>query len=653
MIELKNIRKIYQMGDEKVHALRDLSLRIEDGDFVAIMGPSGSGKSTLAHILGLLDVPTSGSYEFNGREIAKFNEDELAVLRRDEIGFIFQQFNLLPRMNATENVALPLFYSKKISAHGSAQKLLERVGLGKRMFHRPKELSGGQQQRVAIARSLINQPKMILADEPTGNLDSASEKDIMGILKELNAQGITVIMVTHEEEIGEQAKRLIRMRDGVIQSDERREDLKVRHTPVSTPLRTSLSTQSSLKWDDVVEHFKQGFTTLLANKIRTALSMLGILIGVAAVVAMLGIGSGAQVAIETQLSALGSNLLVLRPGSKRVAGVSQEVGSSTRLSLEDALSLRENFPEIRAITPTVSGRVQAAFGARNWNSKVLGAWPSYASMRASVPKFGRFFSDDENTKRTRVAVIGATLVRELFESRNPIGEMIKINRISFLVIGVLPEKGSSGWQDQDDVILVPLNTAMHRLLGKRFADTIDVESVDGVDMGFMQDQLVEHMNDRHRIPDFQRNDSFQVQNMAEVQEAMSQSSKTMSALLASIAAISLLVGGIGIMNIMLVSVTERTKEIGLRKAIGARRRDILLQFLVESVAVSVLGGVVGILLGWFATVLLSWIAGWTTLISFSSVFLAFFFSVFIGVIFGIYPAQKASKLHPIDALRYE
>ncbi len=662
MIELKEISKTYVMGDNVVPVLRGVSLKIEDGDFVAIMGPSGSGKSTLTHIIGLLDVPSTGSYQLNGREVSKLSEDDLAVLRREEIGFIFQQFNLLPRMDARENVALPMLYSRRTLDLVRSEELLDRVGLASRVSHRPNELSGGQQQRVAIARSLINRPRMILADEPTGNLDSTSEREILGVLKELNAQGITVVVVTHEDDIGSQAKRLIKLRDGVIVSDERKEPLPERKSetipepekptePASKKGTVSESVRPMML--EVVEHFRQGFKTLAANKVRTGLSMLGILIGVAAVVAMLALGRGAQKAIEAQLASLGSNLLVLRPGAKRVGGVSQEAGATTRLTQDDVKALREKVPGLRETAATVSGRGQVTYLNKNWSTQVIGVTSAYARMHASQPELGRFFTDDEDKKRARVAVIGMTIVREVFGGQNPLGEMIKINKVSFQVIGVLPEKGANGFRDQDDVVAMPVLTAMHRLLGKDYVDTIEIEVRDAAGIDAAQDSALDLMNTRKRVPVSQQQEAFQIHNMADIQAALSESSATMSALLASIAAISLLVGGIGIMNIMLVSVTERTKEIGLRKAIGARKRDILIQFLVESVVVSVVGGVMGIGLGWVITTSLSAIAGWATSISIQSVSLAFLFSAFIGIVFGIYPARKASLLHPIDALRFE
>lgn len=650
MIEIKDIRKSYQMGETSVDVLKGISLKIDRGDFVAIMGPSGSGKSTLMHILGLLDVPTTGSYKLNDKEVSSLTEDELAIVRREEIGFIFQQFNLLPRMDAWQNVSLPLIYSADGFNFARGKELLEKVGLGERLYHKSNELSGGQQQRVAIARSLINRPRIIFADEPTGNLDSKSEKEIMQALRDLNAQGITIIVVTHEEEIGQQAKRLIRLRDGVIQSDERLASL-----PQTSEVVKPESVDHAPKFplQEMIEHLHQGFKTLSANKIRSALSMLGILIGVAAVVGMLALGTGAQKAIEKQLSSLGSNLLVLRAGNVRVGGVAQESGVRIRISLDDVATIKNQISGIRDVSPSSSGRGQVTYLNKNWNTSVQGAAPSYAKMRASEPPFGRFFSEDENQGRALIAVIGTTVARELFGEKSPIGEMIKINRINFRVIGVLPEKGAAGPQDQDDKIIVPVNTAMYRLFGKTYVDSVDIEVRDAKNIPTVQDSLIALMNKRHRVPLSAQDDAFQVFNMADIQQALDASSKTMSMLLASIAAISLVVGGIGIMNIMLVSVTERTKEIGLRKAIGARRRDILMQFLAEAIVVSVCGGILGILLGTGFSIFISKILGWSTEVSAGSVILSFSFSAVIGIIFGIYPAQKASKLHPIEALRYE
>lgn len=653
MLELKNIYKSYQMTQEGLVVLRDVSLTIQTGEFVAIMGPSGSGKSTLLNIIGLLDVPDSGSYKIFGTEVIALNDDDLAILRREVFGFVFQQFNLLPRMNAVENVELPLIYSKGRLNLRSAKKLLEKVGLAERLTHKPKQLSGGQQQRVAVARALINNPRIILADEPTGNLDSSSGREILTILRELNEQGITVILVTHEEAIAKQTRRVIRVHDGMILSDERfHAEPKI--TMKEKNIELFKNVPSAFNFTEFVEHFKEGFKTLLANKVRTGLSILGILIGVSAVITMLALGNGAKEAIEKEMASLGSNMIVLRPGNMRYAGRSTGENSSViRLGIDDADNLQKKIPYIKEASPVTNGRVQVTFLDKNWNTQVIGSGPSYARMHVSFPESGRFFTEQENKTRTRVAVLGLTVVKQLFGDKNPIGEYIKLNKVTFQVIGILPEKGATSFRDQDDVIMVPVNTAMFRLLGKSHVDYIDMEINNPEEIEIAQELVKETIIKQYNIPISQQRDAFEIRNMADIQSAMTQTSKIMSMLLSSIAAVSLLVGGIGIMNIMLVSVTERIKEIGLRKAVGARRRDILIQFLTEAGVIGIFGGLLGVLLGLFAALIMSVLANWTVSISLSSVIVSFSFSVVIGIVFGIWPAKKASIMNPIDALRRE
>jgi len=651
VIELKNVSKTYRMGDVDVRAMQQVSLRIDPGEFVAIMGPSGSGKSTMLHILGFLDRPDSGEYLLNGQLISRLDDDQLAVLRNQIAGFVFQQFHLLPRISALDNVALPLIYAGRKHLRPKALEKIRNVGLESRAGHRPNELSGGERQRIAIARSLVNEPLIIFADEPTGNLDTKSEGEIMSILKALNAGGKTIVMVTHEMEVAQHASRIITMRDGRIISDELKQKLSVPAVDLSPVQEALAKTSVSFARAELADHINQSFGAILGNRMRSFLSVLGIMIGVAAVIAMLAIGQGAQDSIKQRLSSLGTNRLVIRPGAAHSGAVMLESGAATRFTRQDATAM-ERIAGVKYVSPTVSGRVQLVAEGRNWNSQVQGTGVNYAVMRAAEPTVGRFFTADELQVRERVAVVGLTVVRQLFDGQNPVGKTMRINKIIFQVIGVLPEKGSTGFRDEDDVVVIPVTTAMYRLLGKQYVDSIDVEVADPEQMDQVEAAISEMVIKRHHLAKA-KEDSFDIRNMAEMQEALQSTTKTMTILLGAIAAISLLVGGIGIMNIMLVSVTERTREIGLRKAIGARRPDIITQFLIEAVLMTVVGGAIGIVFGVGAAVLLSFFAGWATKVSLSSVFLATVFSIAVGIIFGLKPAVQAAGLNPVEALRYE
>ncbi len=650
MIELKDLRKTYRMGQETVTALDGVSLTIEQGELIAIMGPSGSGKSTLMHVIGLLDAPDSGSYRLYGREASAQSDDELALLRRRTIGFVFQQFHLLGRTSALENVALPHLYSRRRRDFAKAERHLKEVGLGSRLGHMPRELSGGQQQRVAIARALMNDTKILLADEPTGNLDSKSADEILELLEGLNRKGITVILVTHEESVAAHAHRVIRMRDGKIQSDERTAPTaRAAAAPVAEPPAPA---EEATALGAAVTHFHEGMRALFANKVRSVLSLLGILIGVAAVIAMLALGRGAREAVQKQLARMGSNRLEFSPGMTKVAGVAQGAGGGSRLTVEDAETIRRQFSEVTRVAPEVDGRGQVSFANKNWSTKIRATTPDHAPMHDLVPLIGRYFDEDEDAKRARVVVIGWTVAEQLFGDQSPLGELIKINKINFQVVGILPERGDNNGNDRDDVVHVPLLTGMHRLLNKDYVDEINMEIADSSQLAPMENKLKDLMILRHRVPASQ-SEPFRVRNLADIQKAMASSNDTMTFLIAVVAFISLLVGGIGIMNIMLVSVTERTKEIGLRKAIGARSADILSQFLVEALVISATGGALGILLGSAASLVLSRLAGWPSSLSLDAVLLATGSSGAIGVIFGLWPARKASRLRPIEALRHE
>ena len=654
MIQIENITKTFGTGKVGVRALHDVSLKITAGDFIAIIGPSGSGKSTLLHILGFLDRPDSGSYYLEEKEVTKLTDDELAILRNRLVGFVFQQFHLLPRVSAVENTELPLIYAGKRHLKEKAREKIEEVGLAQRAVHHPNELSGGEQQRVAIARSLVNEPLIILADEPTGNLDTKSEEEIISLLEKLNQKGKTIIMVTHEREIAQHAKRIIRMRDGEIISDERVDTESPGFSPAAADIslkdilsQTHLSTGTA----EFIDHFRQAIYAIMSHKMRSFLSMLGILIGVGAVIAMLALGYGARESISQRLASLGSNLLMVRPGSRQMHGAALAAGAVTRFTLQDAEAIGK-LAEVKEVSPSVRGRAQLVYGNKNWNTQVQGTGANYAVMRASVPTSGRFFTEEELRVRQKVVLLGATVARELFGDVNPIGAAVKINRINFQAIGVLPEKGTSHWYDRDDLVIIPVTTAMYRLLGKQYIDHIDVEVKDPGLMEEAQSSIRGLIIKRHRL-NKDNEHSFQIRNMAEIQETIESTTKTMAWLLGSIAAISLLVGGIGIMNIMLVSVTERTREIGLRKAVGARRIDIMTQFLIEAVVLTFMGGTAGIVFGSGIAWLLGIFAGWPTKVPGFSIILATTFSIAVGIGFGLWPARQAAKLNPIEALRYE
>ncbi|MEW6088855.1 MAG: ABC transporter permease [bacterium] len=651
MIQVKNLTKTYKTGKVEFKALRGIDFKVEAGEFVAIMGPSGSGKSTMLHLLGFLDRPDSGEYFFNGKDTSKLTENDLALLRNRSIGFVFQQFHLLPRLTTLDNVKLPLIYGGRKHLFENAARKLEEVGLADKITNYSNELSGGQQQRAAIARALVNDPVIIFADEPTGNLDTKSQEEVMAILKDMNKKGKTVIIITHEHDVAMHAKRIIRMRDGKIISDEViTPEVSVKpECDKNNGVCEHVSHAGKAEFQD---HLRQAFQAIFSHKMRSLLSMLGIFIGVAAVIAMLALGQGARESIQARLSSLGSNLLMVRPGSTQMHGVALEAGSVTRFTLLDAEAISKLSP-VKRVSPSVNGRGQVVYGNKNWNTQVQGVGVDYADMRASVPVSGRFFTNEELIGKQKVAVIGKRIADELFQDINPIDKIIKINSINFRVIGVFPEKGATGWRDNDDVINVPVTTAMYRLFGKEYLNSIDVEIKEAGLMQDAQDLIKRLVILRHRIPKKDEDKSFQVRNMADIQEAMQSTTKTLAWLLGSIATISLIVGGIGIMNIMLVSVTERTKEIGLRKAIGARRIDIMTQFLIESVVMTTLGGIAGILFGCGVSVLMAKLAKWPTSISTFSIILSTTFSIGIGMGFGLWPARQASRLNPVEALRYE
>jgi macrolide transport system ATP-binding/permease protein len=710
VIELHGLTKTYVLGEVEVHALRGVDLTIERGDFVAVMGASGSGKSTLMNMLGCLDLPTSGSYVLEGEDVAKLNESELATIRSRRIGFVFQNFNLLSRTSALENVELPLFYSAwTADGESRASDLMKLVGLAGREQSHPNQLSGGQQQRVAIARALVNRPSILLADEPTGNLDSTNSAEIMGVLTNLNReQGITVIVVTHDPEVAAYADRVVTFRDGVIISDTRKEGTGAGAAAAGgkSGLTTRAPKQQAVSAVDEAWTFASmavvaAGRAIKRNKLRAALTMLGIFIGVAAVITMVAVGDGAKSSVEAQINSLGTNLLIIVPGATTANGARAGLGSNSTLTVADAEAIARGGGPVALVTYMDRQVAQVVSGNRNWSTNIQGTTSNYFAIRDWPLSIGRIFTDSEEKAGGAVCLLGQTVVNNLFgEGQNPVGATIRVKNFPMKVIGVLAIKGQSSYgQDQDDVVIVPFNTAERKVLGvssptapaapaavatanatNPYASVPTTNSVystseaaspfggapkitgvinsmfvkasdsDQVDNAIAQ--ITHTLHERHHIQ-AKQDDDFTVRNLSEIAAASESATQVMTILLLSVASISLLVGGIGIMNIMLVSVTERTREIGIRMAIGARRIHIMLQFLVEAMLLSVMGGFAGILLGILVSKLISALAEWPTLVSPVAVIGGFVFSAAVGVFFGYYPARKASLLHPIDALRYE
>jgi macrolide transport system ATP-binding/permease protein len=651
MIELRNCSKIYQMGEVNVTALKNATLKINDGEFIAIMGPSGSGKSTLLNILGCLDSVSKGNYLIDCIDISEYTEAQLAQIRNEKIGFIFQNYNLLPRLNALSNVELPLIYSGDHNdRHTKAINSLKMVNLEERARHRPKEMSGGEQQRVAIARALANEPSVILADEPTGNLDSKSGKEIMSILTELHKKGITIIMVTHDNNVADYAHRIIRLKDGEIVEDQQTTDRPIERNNARLISNNKKKRQFTIA--EMKESLVMAMSSIFANKLRSFLTMLGIIVGVAAVITMLAIGQGASQQITQRISQMGANLLMIQPGSFTSGGVRSAAGSRTSLKYDDALAIANQSQYIDLVDANFSRSAQVVFGNKNTNTQINGVTENFPTVRNWTLESGSFITDADNSANRRVAVLGKTTDTTLFGNDNPIGQYIKINRVIFQIIGVMQKKGSGGFRDQDDVIFVPLQTAQKRLFGVAYVSSINISAKSEAVMDKAQDEVTQILRERHRIRN-PEDDDFHIMSQSEILSTVQETSRTFTILLAGIAIVSLIVGGIGIMNIMFVSVTERTKEIGIRKAIGAQKRDILGQFLIESVIVSLSGGLIGIGFGILASKTMSHFGSWSTVITPGSVLLSFFFAFAVGFFFGFYPARKAALLNPIDALRYE
>ncbi len=731
-IRLDEIHKVYTRGAIQVPVLRGVSLSIARGEMVALMGVSGAGKTTLINLLGFLDRPTSGRHWLDSQDVTRLGETERAWLRSREIGFVFQNFNLLPRMTALENVMMPSVYGShdfsERQRRARARALLERVGLGDRTDHEPPQLSGGEQQRVAIARALINRCSLLIADEPTGNLDSKTGEDILGLFRQLNREdGLTVVLVTHDPTVAAHARRVIRIRDGRVSDDdcfvdqpegqsesansgaietsdgalERTEHL---HPGAAVPMPHQRTTRDDMRF--LVRTTSTALRSLRRNAMRSALTTLGIIIGVGSLLAIAEIGKGAWSAIRTLLTKTGVDNIVVQAGAASRNGVSLGSGSIKTLTPEDAETVLHECPSVDSLAPLVFTRQQVVHGNKNWvPSTFVGTTPGYLRVREweDLDQGGSFTTRDVD-EVAMVCLLGQTVARELFDDQSPVGQEVYVNDVPLRVIGVLSRKGADIiGEDQDDLLVAPWTTVKFRvsagaassaesgdaagsnpnallsLMARRYprrpvapfptisllqsidtprlerlsnVDSIMVRALSTEEIPSAMEQINRVLRERHRIAAGEPAD-FAVRDFTEVVHAVKGTVGLVAGLLLCVALISLLVGGIGIMNIMLLTVTERYREIGVRMAVGARSRDILRQFLVEAVVLCLLGGTVGIAVGRTASVLVRLLARWPTESSLLAILASVSVSVTVGVIFGYYPAWKASRLDPIEALRFE
>ncbi|MFM9926623.1 ABC transporter permease [Variovorax sp. H27-G14] len=654
LIELQGIGKSYGGQDALAGApattvLHGISLRIHAGEFVAIVGASGSGKSTLMHILGCLDRPSAGRYLFDGQDVASFDADALAWLRREAFGFVFQGYHLVPSESARENTEIPALYAGMPEAERRARAtaLLERLDMGARLDHRPHQLSGGQQQRVAIARALMNGGRIILADEPTGALDSKSGAEVMALLHELADAGHTIILITHDRTVAAQARRVIEIRDGRIVADAGHGESDGMAAPApgaapapAAPFRHPTSPGGASLLADIHEATRAAWRVMWSNRLRTGLTLLGIVIGVASVIVMLAVGGGSQQKVMAQFETFGTRTMFV------AAQIASLRNPSAPLTLEDALAIG-TLANVEGVAPYIEDKVVVRRGNVDHLTEGGGATVDFSRVLGWAVSQGVMFDAEDERRVAKVAVIGETVRKRLFaDGQNPLGQDILVDKVPFQVVGVLASKGATDGEDQDDRVVVPLSSAATRVYGHANPTWIAVQVRD-IDKAQETATAIEAQLERQ-----QAGRNVLVWNRVEALRVQTETARAMTMMLGLIAIVSLVVGGIGVMNVMLMTVRERTREIGIRMATGARQRDIQRQFMTEAVLVTSVGGTLGVAAGLGIVVALL-LAGVPVTFSLPASIGAFGCAVLTGVIFGFMPARNAARLDPVVALAGE
>ena len=642
IIEIKNLNRYFGEGENRAHILKDISLSIEKGDFVAIIGQSGSGKSTLMNIIGCLDTASSGSYKINGKETIELSKDQLSDLRSQKFGFIFQRYNLLSSLTAQENVALPAIYAgfSQQERLERAKQLLEKLGLGDKCQNKPSQLSGGQQQRVSIARALMNGGEIILADEPTGALDSQSGKNVMEILRQLHSEGHTIIMVTHDREIAAQANRVIEISDGKIINDSQKKAV----SSIANIAINERKCHFGFSKDQLAESFKMSISAIIAHKMRSLLTMLGIIIGITSVVSVVALGNGSQQKILENIKGIGTNTMTIFNGT---GFGDRRAEQMQNLTVSDANVLSQQH-YVQSVTPNSYASGTLVYGNKEFSSTTLkGVGEESFDVEGLKLKQGRLLSHQDVLDSNQVALIDESAKKSIFPNEDPIGKVVMLNTRPLIIIGVVSDKQMGGASSSLNMY-APYTTVMNRISGSKKIGSITVKIDDSVDTTAAEKGITELLKMRHGKKD------FFIMNSDTINQTIESTTGTMKLLISSIAFISLIVGGIGVMNIMLVSVTERTKEIGVRMAIGARQGNILQQFLIEAILICLIGGITGVMIsGLIGLIFNLFVKDFTMAFSAFSIVAAVLFSTLIGVIFGYIPAKRAAQLDPINALARE